>query len=129
MCFKVRRLKTFNNTAIILLVFAITLFLFVGCGNKNPSSYQNSAQNLVGKAPNKDQIKKSYDATLQTLVNDATITKDQAAAVLNSLMANIGNIGEESRGKQRNSLNKLVNDKVITQQQADKIINALKLNK
>lgn len=124
-----RRLKTFNKAAIVLLVFAIPAFLFVGCSNRKYSSYQNSTQNLVEKGPNKDQVKKDYNATLQTLVKDATITKDQAAAVLNSLMANIGNIGEESKEKQRDSLNKLVNDKVITQQQADKIINALKLNK
>ncbi|AGK96522.1 hypothetical protein [Clostridium pasteurianum] len=124
-----RRLKTFNKTAFILLVFAIPAFLFVGCSNWKSSSPQNSTQNLVEKEPNKDQVKKSYDATLQTLVNDATITKDQAVAVLNSLMANIGNIGQESKQKQIDSLNKLVNDKVITQQQADKIINALKLNK
>jgi polyhydroxyalkanoate synthesis regulator phasin len=129
MCFTVKKFKTFNRAAIILLAFVMSTLLFAGCGNRNTSSSKNSTQNLVEKQPNKDEIKKNYETGLQTLVNDATITKDQSSKILDALIANIDNISEESGEKQKDTLNKLVSDKVITQEQADKVINALTKNR
>lgn len=119
------KFKTFNRAVVILLSFTMSVFLFGGC-NRNVSNYQNSAKNLTKENVNKDAIKKNYENALQTLVNDATITKDQANKVLTSLMANINNVGEQSIEKQNDNLNKLVRDGVITRQQADKIMDALK---
>ncbi|WP_010237056.1 hypothetical protein [Clostridium arbusti] len=124
-----KKFKTFNRAAIILLAFVMSTLLFAGCGNRNTSSSKNSTQNLVEKQPNKDEIKKNYETGLQTLVNDATITKDQSSKILDALIANIDNISEESGEKQKDTLNKLVSDKVITQEQADKVINALTKNR
>lgn len=123
------KLKNLKKPAIILLVFVIQVCLISGCNNRSYSNSENSAQKLVEKEPNKDQVKKSYDSALQTLVNDATITKDQAATILNALMSNVNNVGKESKEKSKETLNKLVENKTITQQQSDKIMNALEINK
>ncbi|MFT8316295.1 MAG: hypothetical protein ABF633_18880 [Clostridium sp.] len=101
------------------------MFLFGGC-NKNISSYQDSVQDLIKGNPIKNTIEKNYEAKIQPLINDSTITKDQANKILTYLMGNITTITKESIQNENNALNKLVNDKVITQQQADKIINALR---
>lgn len=121
-----RRFKAFNKTTIVVLVFVMFIFLFAGCGNITSSSPQNIARKIIRKAPTKDELRKDYEARIQPLVNDATITKDQANKVLNYLTANLDALTKESIQKQNNTLNKLVTDKVITQQQADKIINALR---
>ncbi|AGK97482.1 hypothetical protein [Clostridium pasteurianum] len=120
-----RRFKDFNKIAIVLLALTMSIFLFLGC-NKNISSSQNTTQKLIRKAPTKDALKKDYEARIQPLVNDATITKDQADKVLTYLTANLDTLTKESIQKQNNTLDKLVNDKIITRQQADKIINALR---
>ncbi|AGK95780.1 hypothetical protein [Clostridium pasteurianum] len=114
-----------NKTTVIFLVLIVSMFLFGGC-NKNISGYQNSVQNLIRKNPIKEAIEKDYEAKIQPLINDSTITKYQANKLLTYLMGNINTITKESIQKQDNELNKLVNDKVITQQQAYKIINALR---
>lgn len=114
--------KTFKKTIVFLLICTMALFLFIGCQNRNTSDLKNSTENSVEKQLDGNEIKKKYETALQELVDDATITKDQANKVLNSLVVNANNIGEEAEQKQKDNLSKLVNDKVITQEQADKIM-------
>ena len=57
------------------------MFLFGGC-NKNISSYQDSVQDLIKGNPIKNTIEKDYESKIQPLINNSTITKDQANKIL-----------------------------------------------
>lgn len=118
--------KTFNKTIIILLILTMSIFLFIGCNNKNTSNYQNSTKKSTEKKVDKDLIKKSYEGALEKLVSDAIITKNQANKILTALMVTVNNGKEESIENQNNALNKLVSDGVITRYQADKVMDALR---
>lgn len=117
--------KNFNRTIIFMLIFTMSLFLFIGCGNRNTSDLKNSTENLAEKQLDGNEIKKKYEAGLQQLVDDATITKDQANKVLNSIVINASDLGKQTEQKQKDNLNKLVEDKVITREQADRIIEVI----
>lgn len=147
------KFKAFNKTVIMLLVFTMSIFLFMGCQSKNSASSQNSAQSSNGRGNfNKDAMKKRYEDNLQQLVKDGTITQDQSNKILDSLTANMGNMGgrrgpQNNQGNQQNNnqqngngnnqtsrprnnpLSKLVSDGVITQQQADKVMEGLRGNR
>lgn len=148
MCSKVTKFKTFSKTVIMLLVFTMSIFLFMGCQSKNGTSTQNSAQSSNGRGNfNKDAMKQRYQNSLQALVKDGTITQDQSNKILDSLTTNMNNFGgrrgsQNNQGNQQNNngnnqtsrprsnpLSKLVSDGVITQQQADKIMENLRGNR
>lgn len=118
--------KTFNKTITILLILTMSIFLLIGCNNKNTSNYQNSTKKLTEKKIDKDLIKKNYEGVLEKLVSDSIITKNQSNKILTALMGTVNNGNEESIEKQNNALNKLVSDGVITRHQADKVMDALR---
>lgn len=144
--------KISSKVVVILLTLTMSVFLFAAC-NKSTASSQNSGQNSTGRRQfNKDAMKQRYQNSLQALVKDGTITQDQSNKILDTLTANIDNMGRGGRrpnnqgnnqnnGGQNNNgynqtsrsrnnpLGKLVSDKVITQDQADKVMNALRPNR
>jgi len=101
------------------------MLLFTACGNKSASDLKRSTENSAERQLDGNQIKKKYEAGLQQLVDDATITKDQADKVLNSIVTNASDLGKQTEQKQKDNLNKLVEDKVITREQADRIIEVI----
>lgn len=146
------KFRTFNKIAIMLLVLTMSAFLIIGCQSKNNGSSQNSSSSNGRRTFNADAVKQRYEQDLQALVKAGTITQDQSTKILDSLTANMNNMGQGRRrtnnqgnsqnnttqgngnnnqtGKPRNNpLSKLVSDGVITQEQADKVMQGLRGNR
>ncbi|MFT8314923.1 MAG: hypothetical protein ABF633_11875 [Clostridium sp.] len=146
------KFRTFNKIAIMLLVLAMSAFLIMGCQSKNSGSSQNSSGSNGRRTFNADAVKQRYEQDLQALVKAGTITQDQSTKILDSLTANMNNMGQgrrrtNSQGNSQNNtaqgngknnqtgtprnnpLSKLVSDGVITQEQADKVMQGLRGNR
>lgn len=103
-----------NKAVVLLLAVSLPLTVFAGCQSKNNSA--NAAVNPVansgnngggsqnGAAPNLDKFKQRTVDNVQALVDDKTITKDQADKIVAALTENRqGNNQNNSKNAQQSN--------------------------
>ena len=101
-----------NKAAAILLAVSLPLTVFAGCQNKNTSANaasnqagnanNNGSKRQNGSAPNLDQFKQRLENNIKPLVDDKTLTQEQADKIVAALTENMQGFGGRQRNDQSN---------------------------
>lgn len=156
----IKKFSFTNKTVALLLAVSLSTIVFAGCQNKNSKAAAKPSANSsrqYGAGVNLDQFKQRISDNIQSLVDDNTITKDQADKIVAALTENMKGLGGQNRqknnqnnnqgngqnnsqnnnqgngqnrqgGRENSAISKLVTDGVITQAQADAVMQKVKGN-
>jgi hypothetical protein len=104
-----------SKTAALLLAVSLPITVFAGCQNKNTTanaaskqagnSSNNGSRRQNGTAPNLDQFKQRMADNIKSLVDDKTITQEQADKIVAALTENMQNFGGQNKQQNNNQNN------------------------
>lgn len=116
----IRKFGFTNKAVAFILVVSLPIAVFAGCQNKNSTakaasnqtanSDNNGSNSQSGGVQNSDQFKQRMQDNIKSLVDDKTITQDQADKIVDALTQNMQGFGGKNRQRDNQNNNQNNNE-------------------